>query len=67
MDLKTILTGVLTFGLTRTSDLAPLIAGGAAAATAAVTAAWKTAAEDKRIRETQFYFLYETQQLLDSG
>jgi hypothetical protein len=66
-DLKTILTGVLTFGLTHTSDLAPLIAGGAAAATAAVTAAWKTVAEGRRIRETQFYFLYETQQLLDSS
>jgi hypothetical protein len=63
-DMKTILTGVLTFGLARTSDMAPLIAGGAAAATAAVTAAWNTAAERRRIRQQRFYLLYETQQLL---
>lgn len=66
-DMKTILTGVLTFGLTRTSDMAPLIAGGAAAATAAVTAAWNTAAERRRIRQQHFYLLYETQQLLKGG
>lgn len=64
-DLKTILTGVLTFGLARTSDMAPLIAGSAAAATAAVTAAWKTAAERRRIRQQRFYLLYETQKLLE--
>ena len=63
-DMKTILTGVLTFGVTRTSDMAPLIAGGAAAATAAVTAAWNTAAERRRIGEQRFYLLYETQRLL---
>jgi hypothetical protein len=65
-NMKIILTGVLTFGLTRTSDMAPLIAGGAAAATAAVTAAWNTAAERRRIRQERFYLLYETQQLLAS-
>jgi len=65
-DMKTILTGVLTFGLTRTSDMAPLIAGGAAATTAAVTAAWNAAAERRRIRQHWFYLLYETQRLLAS-
>ena len=65
-DMKTILIGVLTFGLTRTSDMAPLIAGGAATATAAVTAAWNTAAERRRIRQRRFYLLYETQRLLAS-
>jgi hypothetical protein len=64
-DLKTILTGVLTFGLTCTSDMAPLIAGSAAAATAVVTAAWKTTAERRQIRQQRFYLLYETQQLLE--
>jgi len=57
MDMKTIATAVLTFGVTRTSDMAPLIAGGAAAATAAMSAAWNTAAERRRIRQQQFYLL----------
>jgi hypothetical protein len=65
-DMKTIATAVLTLGITRTANLTPLIAGGAAAATAAVTAAWNTAAERKRIRSQHFYFLYETQRLLES-
>jgi hypothetical protein len=65
-DMKTIATAVLTLGITRTASLTPLIAGGAAAATAAMTAAWNTAAENKRIRRQHFYFLYETQRLLRS-
>jgi hypothetical protein len=63
-DMKTILTAVLTFGVTHTSDMAPLIAGSAAAASAAVTAAWNTTNERRRIRQKRFYLLYETQQLL---
>jgi signal transduction histidine kinase len=63
-DLKTILTGVITFGVTRATELPPLIAGGAAVLTAAAQAAWEKSREAHRIKEHQFYFLYRTQDIL---
>lgn len=63
-DMKTIVTGVLTLGLTRAVDLPPLIAAGAAVLTAAAAAAWEKSKETKRISAQQFYFLYRTQELL---
>jgi hypothetical protein len=63
-DMKTLVTGVLTLGLTRAADLPPLIAAGAASATVAAKAAWEKSQEARRISGHQFYFLYRTAELL---
>lgn len=63
-DVKTILTGVITLGVAQTADLSPLIAAGAATATATIQAAWNKHVEAGRIRQQQLYFLYRTQDLL---
>lgn len=63
-DLKTILTGVITFGVTRATELPPLIDGGAAVLTAAAKAAWEKSREAHRVKEHQLYFLYRTQDIL---
>jgi hypothetical protein len=63
-DMKTLVTGVLTLGVTRTADLPPLIAAGAAALTATAEAAWEKNKAARRISAQQFYFLYRTAELL---
>jgi hypothetical protein len=63
-DMKTILTGVITLGVTQTADLSPLIAAGAAAGAATIQAAWNKQMVARRIRQQQLYFLYRTEELL---
>lgn len=63
-DAKTIVTGVLTLGVTQTADLSPLIAAGATVGAATIQAAWNKQMETGRIRQQQLYFLYRTGELL---
>src|SRR6266508_1224796 len=62
-DMKTIVTAVLTLGITRVANLPALIAGGAAVVTATASAVLAKSEEVQRIRQEQFYFLYRTQEL----
>jgi hypothetical protein len=63
-DLKTMLTGVITFAVARGMHTSDLIAGGVAGVAAVLRAAADVKAEGRRIKANQFYFLYQTQELL---
>jgi hypothetical protein len=66
-DTKTLLTGVLAFGITQTADLPNLLAGGAAATQIIASAAWKRHTERRQTRQNELYFLYRTEELLSIG
>lgn len=63
-DTKTLLTGVLAFGITESADLPNLLAGGAAATQVIASAAWKWQMERRKTKQNELYFLYRTEELL---
>jgi hypothetical protein len=63
-DSKTLLAGLIGFGIAEATDIPHLIVAGTAASQAILKSTWTKHQNARKISEKELYFLYRTEQLL---